>query len=69
MTEFKSTKLQRFYAFAYTRPWAWLLLRYLVVPVVAVVTIVREHVPEFIAEVREEWAQVEADRDAERANS
>lgn len=56
------TKLQRFYSYAYTRPWAWVILRYLVVPVVAAVTIVREHVPEFIDEVRTEWAQVEAER-------
>lgn len=62
MTEFKSTKLQRFYSFAYTRPWAWLILRFLVVPVVAAVTIVREHVPEFVSEVRRDWAEVEADR-------
>lgn len=49
------TKLLRFYSFAYSRTWAWLLLRFLVFPVVAAVTIVREHVPEYIAEVREEW--------------
>lgn len=60
MTE--STKLQRFYSYAYTRPWAWAILRYLVVPLLAAVTIVREHIPEYLAEVRAEWAQVENDR-------
>jgi hypothetical protein len=67
MTEL--TKLQRFYSFAYTRTWAWLILRFIVVPAYAAVTIVKEHVPEFIAEVRAEWADIEAERKANISSS
>lgn len=65
MTDKKPNILQRFYAYAYTRPLAWLAVRYLVVPALAAYTIVREHIPDLIVEMKAEWQALEQDRRAE----
>ncbi|WP_285401102.1 hypothetical protein [Luteibacter sp. ME-Dv--P-043b] len=59
-----SSLIDRFMNFAFTRPWAWLVVRYLLVPALAVYEIAAKHLPEIVAEMRSDWARAEAARAA-----
>lgn len=53
-------KTNRFVTYALNHTWAWYVMRFVYVPIAATVYLVRQHIPEFVGEVRAEWREAEA---------
>lgn len=53
-------KTNRFIQYALDHTWAWLVLRFIVIPASATIYLVCQHIPEFVGEVRDEWRQAES---------